>query len=107
VGRRRRVLARPALDNPLRAVSTSAEGRYKLAPGFYVAARFDRLGFSEITGTQATLPWDAPVTRVEAGVGYSLQRNLLLKASVQENRRDGGRLKRRATLGAAQIVFWF
>src|SRR6266851_9068950 len=52
------------LDGPLSAVSTSVEGRYKLLPGLYVAARFDHLGFSEITGaTAGTLPWDAPVTR--------------------------------------------
>jgi hypothetical protein len=96
------------LDGPLSALSTSFEGRYKLRPGLYVAARFDHLGFSEITGaTAGTLPWDAPVTRVEVGGGYSIQRNLLLKLSYQRNTRDGGLLLRMANLGAAQIVFWF
>ena len=97
----------PALPQPLGALSTSIEGRYKLRPGLYAAARFDHLGFSEVAGTQETLPWDAPVTRVEVGAGYSLQRNLLLKLSYQHNRRDGGRLARVAHLPAAQIVFWF
>ena len=97
----------PFLDLPLRAVSTSIEGRYKITPGLYAAARADWLGFSELVGTRATGPWDAPVTRVEIGGGYSLQRNLLLKASVQRNTRDGGRLVRRATLAAAQLVYWF
>jgi hypothetical protein len=92
----------------LSALSTSFEGRYKLRPGLYVAARFDHLGFSEITGaTAGTLPWDAPVTRVEVGGGYSIQRNLLLKLSYQRNTRDGGLLLRMANLGAAQLVFWF
>ena len=97
----------PVLQLPLRAFSTSIEGRYKILPGFYAAARFDHIGFSEITGTSATLPWDAPVTRVEIGPGISLQRNLLLKISYQDNRRDGGPLKQHTHDGAFQIVYWF
>jgi hypothetical protein len=96
-----------ALETPVSAVSTSAEGRYKLRPDFYVAARYDYLGFSELTGTTGTLPWDAPVTRIEIGGGYSIQRNLLLKGSVQHNDRNGGRLLMAARLFAAQLVFWF
>src|SRR5205823_6674588 len=96
------------LAGPLSAVSTSIEGRYKLRPDLYAAARVDHLGFSEIVGAAAgTLPWEAPVSRVEAGAGYSIQRNLLLKISIQHNTRDGGVLERRANLGAAQLVFWF
>jgi hypothetical protein len=97
----------PALDLPLRAVSASLEGRYKITPAFYAAARLDHLGFSDVVGTQVTAPWDAPVTRVEVGGGYSILRNLQAKASVQRDVRDGGRLRRRAILGAAQLVFWF
>ena len=97
----------PFLDVPLRAVSTSIEGRYKITPGFYAAARVDYLGFSDLAGTQGTAPWAAPVTRVEVGAGYSILRNLQAKASVQRDARDGGRLQRRANLGALQMVFWF
>jgi hypothetical protein len=100
-------VARPALPQPLSALAASLEGRYKLRPGLYVASRVDRLDFSEIAGTGRTLPWDAPVTRIEAGLGYSLQRNLLLKLSYQHNRRDGGRLERIDNFPAAQLVFWF
>ena len=98
----------PRLQLPLRAVSTSVEGRYKIAPGVYAAARADHLGFSDITGSpaQGTLPWDAPLTRVEVGGGVSILHNLLLKLSVQRNTRDGGRT-RRDTLGAGQLAFWF
>jgi hypothetical protein len=93
---------------PLSAVSVSAEGRYKLRPDLYVAGRFDHLGFSELTGSTQTLPWDAPVTRVELGAGYSIQRNLLLKASFQHDSRDGGLfLPQTARMVAAQLVFWF
>jgi hypothetical protein len=95
------------LETPLTAVSLSGEGRYKLRPDFYVAARYDHLGFNELTGVGGSLPWDAPVSRIEVGGGYSIQRNLLLKASVQRDDRDGGRLLRSAQMFAAQLVYWF
>jgi len=96
----------PVIDVPLRALSTYAEGRYKLRPGLYVSARVDHLGFSDVVGSGGPQSWEAPVTRVEIGGGYSLQRNLLLKISGQHNTRDGGRVTR-ATLVAAQLVYWF
>jgi hypothetical protein len=99
-------VAAPAIDRPLRAVATSAEGRYKLHPALYVAGRFDHLGFSTVRGTNQAAPWDAPVSRTEVGIGYSIQRNLRLKLAVQHNRRDGGRV-RRLNIGAAQLIFWF
>jgi hypothetical protein len=100
------IVRAPVLDLPLRAVSTSVEGRYKIRPGLYAAARFDHLGFSTIHTPTRTDSWDAPVTRVEMGGGYSLQRNLLLKLSYQHNTRAGGRVQR-LNLGAAQLLFWF
>lgn len=96
----------PFLPETLTAFSGSVEGRYKIRPGFYAAARVDHLGFSTITGSAAEATWDAPVTRFEVGAGYSIQRNLLLKVSYQQNKRDttrSGTLK----LPAAQVVFWF
>ncbi len=96
----------PLIDAPLRALATSVEGRYKLRPGLYVAARLDHLGFSRIAGSAGLNTWDAPVTRFETGGGYSLQRNLLLKLAAQFDARDGGRT-RKAQLFAAQLVFWF
>ena len=96
-----------AVQTPLDAMSTSVEGRYKVRPDLYLAARYDRLGFSDETGVAGTLPWDAPVTRIELGAGYSVQRNLLLKGSYQHDSRDGGVLLRIANMFAAQLVFWF
>jgi hypothetical protein len=101
------IVQSPALTLPLRAVATSIEGRYTIRPGFYAAARFDHLGFSKLIGTQITQPWDAPVTRIEVGAGYSIVRNLLLKASLQRNTRDGGPLARRGRFGETQLVWWF
>jgi hypothetical protein len=101
------IVGSPTFVLPLGSASTSLEGRYKILPGFYVAARVDHLGFSEVTGTLETEPWDAPVTRLEAGIGYSLQRNLLVKVDYQHDHRDGGPLATTANLVAAQLSFWF
>jgi hypothetical protein len=75
-------------------------------PGLYIAGRIDHLGFNDIVGSAGPQSWEAPVTRVEIGAGYSLQRNVLLKVSVQHDARDGGRVTH-ATLPAVQIVYWF
>lgn len=96
----------PFIDAPLRAMAASIEGRYKLRPGLYAAARFDRVGFSEITGSSGRRSWEAPVWRIETGVGYSLRRTLLLKLAYQHNERDGGRVPV-VSLGGAQLVYWF
>lgn len=95
-----------ALVTPLRAAAVSVEGRYRLQPGLYAAARWDHLGFSAIDGTARRVTWEAPVTRVEAGIGYSIQRNVLLKTVVQHNDRDGGFVPA-VTIGAVQLVYWF
>ena len=100
------VVRAPFIDLPLRAVSTSIEGRYKIQPGLYAAARVDHLGFSEITGTTRHDTWDAPVTRLEVGGGYSVQRNLVLKLSYQHNTRNGGRVHI-LNMAEAQLLFWF
>lgn len=97
----------PALTLPLRAVATSVEGRYKIKPGLYAALRVDHLGFSDITGTRTTAPWDAPVTRTEIGAGYAILRNLTAKLAYQYNVRSGGPLKPREHQLATQLVFWF
>ena len=49
--------------------------------------------------------WDAPVTRLETGVGYYIRRNLLAKGTYQHNWRDGGRRHEpRAVRGAAAFL---
>lgn len=98
----------PPPDGPdLDALGAWIEGRYRLTPRLYLAARADRLNFSRLTGPDGTRStWDAPVTRVEAGAGYRLERNLLLNATVQVNRRDGGRIEDR-TFVAMRVAWWF
>jgi hypothetical protein len=99
-------VAAPFITDPLRAVGSYVEGRYKIRPGLYAAARVDHLGFGELTAGSVHRTWDAPVTRVEIGGGYSIRRNLLLKVSGQHNTRDGGRVTN-LNLMAAQLVYWF
>jgi hypothetical protein len=101
----------PALDEtrieePLDALGLFAEARYKLRPGLFVAARAERLAFTEVPSTVGPRTWDAPVTRVEAGAGFSPRRHVLLKASWQHNWRDGGTVRENA-LVAGQVVLWF
>jgi len=46
------------------------------------------------------------VRRLESAVGYYIQRNFVLRGSVQANWRDGGRDRSRTYL-SGQLVYWF
>lgn len=98
----------PTVDpvRPLAAVAWTLEARYALGPGWYTAARVDRLDFSETEGALDRLEWDAPVWRVEAGMGLALHRQVRLKASYQHNWRDGGPLRTHGSV-AGQIWLRF
>lgn len=96
----------PEIELPLRATAAAVEGRYKVRPGLYAAARVDGLSFSRITGTTRRDTWDAPVRRIELGAGYSLQRNLMLKLSYQHNTRLTTRVPT-VDAAATQLVYWF
>jgi hypothetical protein len=100
------VVLRPSAARALDASGSWIEGRYRATPRIFFAARADRLGFSKLSGTTLRLPWDAPVQRVEWGTGYYVQRNLVLRATVQHNWRDGGRVTRRTYL-SGQLAYWF
>jgi hypothetical protein len=93
------------IEDPLPALGAYAEARYKIRAGLFVAGRVERLGFREIESAAGPLTWDAPVTRVEAGAGWSPRRHVILKASWQHNWRDGGRI-RENDLVAGQVVLW-
>jgi hypothetical protein len=98
----------PAIEEPLGATATTIEVRYRLRPGLHVAARGERLDFTRITGSGGRLPWDAPVSRVELGAGYTITRQLLLKVAWQQNWRDGvSRPAPREGMLAVQVAAWF
>jgi hypothetical protein len=94
------------LSEPLIAISSLIEGRYKIKPGLYVAMRGDRLDFSKVRGTAGPVEWEAQTWRFETGVGYSLTRNVVFKGVWQKNGRDAGRVRKDA-LFAAQVLYWF
>jgi hypothetical protein len=94
------------IEDPLDALGAFAEARYKLRPGLYVASRVERLTMAELASGFGPRGWDAPVTRLELGAGWSALRHVLLKASWQHNWRDGGRV-RQSDLVAAQVLLWF
>jgi len=94
------------MTEPLVSTSMLIEGRYKIAPGFYVAARGDRLDFNWIAGSQGPSPWESRTWRIEAGAGYSITRNVQVKGSWQRNDRNGGRV-RHDSLVAGQVLYWF
>jgi hypothetical protein len=90
----------------LRARALMLEGRYAVAPGWYLAARADRLGFNEVATDAGPQTWEAPVRRLEVGVGYYVRRNVIVRTSLQFNHRDGGRVTESKLL-AAQLLYWF
>jgi hypothetical protein len=93
----------------VRAAAAWLEARYRLTPRVYLAARADRLTFSDVRGETSgsgPTPWDAPVERLEAVAGYYIQRNVIARAGVQANWRDGGRIRQRMYL-SAQVGWWF
>ena len=85
----------------------SSKAATRSAPGLYVAAarRAPRLQHGARRSADSPT-WEAQTWRFEAGVGYSLTRNIIVKGAWQRNRRDGGRV-RRDTLFAAQVLYWF
>ncbi len=99
----------PRITDPVVARAGWIESRYRLTPRIFAAGRADRLTFSKVTGTLfggAPTTWEAPVTRVELGGGYYLQRNLIAKAVWQGNWRDGGRVEHRNYV-SVQLLYWF
>ncbi len=99
-------IASPYLPGALTARSWYVEGRYKIIPGLYAAARYDSLTFGDVVASTGTRPWDADVSRTEFGVGVALGRTITVKGTVQHNWREGGR-NERSTLPALQVVLWF
>ena len=99
-------IASPLIGAPVTARSLIVEGRYRLWPGASLAARADRLDFSDLTGSEGTLPWEAPIQRFESALTLAVTRNISGKVAWQVNRRDGGRV-RHDSLWAGQLLYWF
>lgn len=96
----------PRIVDPLASHAGYVEAKCRLHPRLYAAVRGDLMRFTTVAGSNGVESWDADVTRVEYGVGFTIRRGLLLKASVLSNWRDGGRVTA-SHLGAVQALFWF
>lgn len=89
---------------PVRALALSVEGVRRLGPGLFAAGRVDHLGFNRIAGSARTLPWDAPVSRVETGIGWQPWRPLTAKVVYQYNWRGEGYPGRHGFVAAQALV---
>jgi hypothetical protein len=82
------------------------EGRYKVMPGAWLAARFDDLAFTDIVASAGPITWEAPVWRLEVAAGYALHRYVHLKVGWQRNRREGGEVHDQDFV-IGQVLFWY
>ena len=102
-----RSLGRRSSTLPLRALATSSRDATSCALACTSRRASTIWASARSPARRVSSTWDAPVTRFEAGGGYSLQRNLLLKLAAQFDARDGGRTRTGAGSSPAQLVFWF
>ena len=66
-----------------------SEVKYKFLPSWYGAVRYDQMNFNKVedeTNPGSRHTWDYNVKRVEAAIGYYLDRKVLLKLDAQINR---------------------
>jgi hypothetical protein len=89
----------------LPASSAFGEVRYRWRPRWQIGARVDRLSFGALP-LDPGVTWDASVRRVEATLGYRVNRQLELRGGWQQNWRDGGRVRSQG-FPAASILYWF
>jgi len=85
----------PLLREKLDALALTVEARYKFSPRFFVSTRYGQIKFSQIADAgdvdgdgQTMEPWEFPIWRLEAALGYNLSRHALIKAAWQINRTD-------------------
>jgi hypothetical protein len=73
-------------DTDLSAFGYYAEAKYTWFPRFYTAARVSGLVFSRVQLEGISPRWDNNLVEIEAGVGYHLDRNTLVKLVRRETR---------------------
>ncbi len=77
-------------DENLNVTGVYAEGRYTLFPRLYCALRMSGLRFGKVVLRQVEQRWDYDVDELEAGLGYFIDRDVLLKLVRRETRTYGG-----------------
>ncbi len=94
------------IDRPLGARGFYVEGRWRFAPGWHVAGRLVQLDCGDVAGSGGLTSWEAPVRRLEAGIGWVPRHHVLLKLAYQRNHRDAGHAGAQDFL-AGQLLLWF
>ncbi len=77
-------------DEQLKALGYSMEAKYTIIPRLHAALRLSGLHFGSALLGGTEQPWDYDVTEWEGGVGYFLDRDVLLKLVRRETRIHGG-----------------
>lgn len=82
-----------------------AEGRYKLAAGWFVAARYSGLRYGSIPNADGqSVPWDWDVDRHEVGTGYWITDGVLVKLAAQINDIEAPGVDRASLLSSLLVV---
>jgi hypothetical protein len=80
------------------------EVRYKFAPRWWLAGRWNRSIFDEVRNS--TRSWDRHLTRIDVGVGFRQDANLLFKLEYNRGQQSGGNINGRDQV-AVQAVLAF
>ena len=99
----------PSFTTPLASNAGYVEARYRFLSRWQVAARADRLMFSDVRGSLfggVATPWDGPVKRLEGTAGLRLTRTIEVRGGYQYNWREAGRV-RRLGFPTLQLLYWF
>ena len=77
-------------DENLGAFGYYLEGKYTFIPRFYGALRFSGLWFNNVLLYGVNQRWDFNVAEWEGGLGYFVERNVVVKLVRRESRIRGG-----------------
>ncbi len=94
------------VEKSISAITAYIEGQYFFRSNLYVAARYDRFFYGDITNpaNNQKTPWGYNITRVEAGVGFLPLPELRLKAVIQNNALDHPTTKNISILALQAMV---
>jgi hypothetical protein len=90
----------------LAATGWYGEAKYTFMPHLYGAVRASGVLFSDVVNNGVTGSWDAGLQEFEAGIGYTVTRNVITKLVYRHTIPNGGGSPQ-AKLGVAQIVVRF
>lgn len=76
-------------DAKLSVIGYYAEAKYTWVPRFYTAARVSGLRFSQLDFDGSSRRWDYDMFEAEAGIGYFIDRNAVVKLVRRETRTLG------------------